>query len=656
MEGGDRLPRVARAVLAGLIAAAAVAVGRRSGLLDGVAGLVLAVVLLGALPVSRELSRRIVLVGVIVLGWVPVLWWLHLPVGDWGRVTIGLSALAAGLASWVVAGASPAARLRRLVPRAGVTDLLPFGAAGVMAVIVARWSFGTTSVGALATLSRGWDNSAHFFMTSTIRRTGAVLARLGDAPGGEEWAYRNYPQGFHTVSATIIELLHGPDLGTPESELVGYLNSLAIVSVVAVLVVVAGLTALPRLRTRFWTALPLAVFLAAVVVLGPGGSAMPDGFPNFVIALALTAVAPMLVVMLVRLHSPTVLLALGGVAVGIAHTWVLLLVLLVPVVVAMSLPWRRTRWHGTRRQWLVTGTIAAATLGGVGYAGSLVASESVDDVLSAVGGIQAPPGAQVAFFAGAAVAASIMAWSVLRVRRVRPPAALRVAVMGAAPLLGGAAAIAIAVVQIDATGGLTATSSVGHVSYYFFKFEIGLVVLSAAVLVTAVAVAAPYVASARTSRSAALGAVCLSLATTQVFGLTVPHLVDAGIGSPAPALPRQQDWAAASNTQPAEVLALLAAARAYDPALGRAMYVTPMAESGLVGISAAQWYYALTGTWTAEGNAATLALLDEDTIADAALAVLGAEPGTNVVVRPEAYDEVVELAARHGWDGRVTTS
>lgn len=653
-DGRGWLVRMTRGAVAGLVGAAAVVLARRLGLLDGIVGLVFAALVLVALPVSRSLSRRLVITGSAVLGWVPVVWWVPLPVGSWGRVTIGLAVVLAGLAFWTATAPAPAVQVRRLVPRFALVDALPFGAAAVVAIIAGRWALGGTGASALAVLSRGWDHSSHFYMTTTIRRTGTVLAHLGAGPGGDEWVYRHYPQGFHAVAATIMELLGGPAVVDGEHELVAYVHAIAIVAVVCVLLVVAGVAALPGLANRRWIALPLAVFVATVLVLGPGGSALPDGFPNFVLASSLLALVPVLTILLVRIHTPAVLLALGGVAVGIAHGWILLLALAAPAIVAMGAPWSRARWRGDRRQWVVTGAIGLATVIGVGYGVALVSSESLGEVLVAVGGIEAPPASTLVFLTGAAVAASIAAWTVVPRRGGRRPGVItRAGLLGIVPLAGAVVAAAIGVVQLRSTGELSLHAVTGHLSYYFFKFAIGLVIISTMVLVTAIGVAAPYVTAPRSSRLRLLASACLAVVITQAFGLTVPQLVDAGMGSPAPALPRQQDWAVASRTHLPEVDALLAAVDHHRPASGHVVFVTGPNEKGLHPVSAAQWYFALTGTWTTEANTTASVLVQSHETALAARDVLASDAAAVVVVSPADPARVLEEVADEGWTGRV---
>jgi hypothetical protein len=55
--------RTARSLIVAMIALFAVLIGRRTGVLDGPVGVVFALVLVLALPTSRELPRRVLLGG-----------------------------------------------------------------------------------------------------------------------------------------------------------------------------------------------------------------------------------------------------------------------------------------------------------------------------------------------------------------------------------------------------------------------------------------------------------------------------------------------------------------------------------------------------------------------------------------------------------------
>ena len=111
-RAGRRSYVLPRAVLMGVAAAGADVWLRVAGMLEGPLALVLAVVLLLAVPTGESLSRRIVLAGPLAIGWVPVLWWWHMPVGALGRVTILIAVLAEVLTGWCAAGLIPRQRAR----------------------------------------------------------------------------------------------------------------------------------------------------------------------------------------------------------------------------------------------------------------------------------------------------------------------------------------------------------------------------------------------------------------------------------------------------------------------------------------------------------------------------------------------------------------
>ncbi len=89
--------------------------------------LTLAVALLAvlAVPTSRQLSRRILLSVCLAFGWITLLWWAPLPVGEIGRAILLLAALVGALGGGWVAGGPWRSRLRRLVPRCAVVDAYP---------------------------------------------------------------------------------------------------------------------------------------------------------------------------------------------------------------------------------------------------------------------------------------------------------------------------------------------------------------------------------------------------------------------------------------------------------------------------------------------------------------------------------------------------
>ena len=190
-------------------------------------------------------------------------------------------------------------------------------------------------------LMGGWDNVAHFSMVHMIRRFGAVVSALPPPTPGATWQFASYPQGFHAVAAGVVELLIGPDDTWLGPELVAYTQAMALVVIAVATTVVAGFCALPAVRRRPVLALPVAAFVSAVFLLGPGSLAIGGGIANFAVACGLAVAVVLLVVPAARVVSPLTLAAIGGAVVGVATTWVLLLALAGPALLALVLPLRR---------------------------------------------------------------------------------------------------------------------------------------------------------------------------------------------------------------------------------------------------------------------------------------------------------------------------
>ena len=323
--------------------------GRLTELLDGAAGVVVGTLLVLLVPTSRELPRRILLAGCLLLGWSQVLWWWPLAVGEPGRVTLGLAVLAGALAAWVGAAEHPAARARRLRPRLRPADIALALPVGIGIACTAPWLAAKTPTQTLGMLMGGWDNVAHFSMVHMIRRFGAVVSALPPPTPGATWQFASYPQGFHAVAAGVVELLIGPDDTWLGPELVAYTQAMALVVIAVATTVVAGFCALPAVRRRPVLALPVAAFVSAVFLLGPGSLAIGGGIANFAVACGLAVAVVLLAVPAARVVSPLTLAAIGGAVVGVATTWVLLLALAGPALLALILPLRRQPVGGVPR-------------------------------------------------------------------------------------------------------------------------------------------------------------------------------------------------------------------------------------------------------------------------------------------------------------------
>lgn len=621
----DRRPsgeylRLGRGAVVAAAVGALVVLARHTGVLPGWPALALLVVGLLAVPSSEQLSRRILLMGCLVFGWVPVLWWWRLPTGGIGRSGWLLAALLGVLAGWVSGGPAVATRLRRLVPKVRLVDVFPPLVLVCTAVLLRTRLTVHTGAKSLAIMLSGWDNVAHFDFVEAIRRHSVTIDRLPASPDGSHWKGYNYPQGFHTVAATLMELIGSPKPASISEELIWYVHATALIEIAAVTMVAAGVCALPQLRSRPALAAPLVALVAATFVLGPGGSAVGHGFANFVVACALVACAGLIAVTVPRVVSPLHLAALGGALVGVAHGWILLLVLCLPAVAVVILPFRSRRWSASWRSWAAAAAIVLATVLCVLRAVAILSSLSLGAVLTIPGG---SPLSSVGL-ALAVIFASIAACVAARFRRGVPsPAsvrgrtrapAVRTIWLSSVPVAGLVTAAVIAHHEWGAAGSL---------SYYFWKFGGGVELCCVAILAVGIAAVRPVnTASTRPRRLRVVAAsAALTVATTQVFGYVGPgenalpigaiatgaavagNAADAVADRPAPV-----DAGATPSAQPnrhlqtgnlTEARRLLAALRVQDEHPNRVVvYLGIQPLDVPADTLGEQWYRALTQTWT----------------------------------------------------------
>lgn len=630
-----RVAAVGTGVAVGLAAAGLVLVGRSAGVLEGPPALALAVVAVLAVPTSREASRRVLLAGCTVLGWLPLTWWFAWP-GDLGRSGVLLAALVGGLAGWVAAGPGRRRRAALLVPRVRVVDALPVLAALAAVVVVWPWLAVSTGGHALSLLLQGWDHSAHYDIVAMMRQHGVVVSAAGPAPLGDTWSYGAYPQGFHATAASLMELLGGPAPGSAAAEVLLYARTLGLMAVTGTALLAAGIAALPFVRRRPFAAAPAVALVVGGFLLGPTGWVLHDGFPNFALAAVLLACIPLIVLSLAQWPPTTHLVALGGALLGVAHGWVPLLVMGLPAAAVLLVPWpRRGRVHGRRLRALDVVVIALTAVGGLVAVG-MVSRQPVTEVLTIAGAVTPLP---LWLLVGPALLAAVgclaAAWPVrpLRPLRTRPPRSLRMVATAVVPLAGIAGAMLIAAVQLRAGGEL---------GYYFRKFAMAMALMSIVLIAVAAVWAVPHRPSwVRRPRTAWAAAAVATLVATQAYGFTVPG--DAVPGA-SPALRLRSDTLAAARTEPGLAEDLWAAA---DAGLAPDRRHVFLAAPDLNAASAGQWYNAVAGRWTDESNELLRLLLGPAGTpaerAAVATQVLSADADAVVIVRPQERAELAGL-------------
>lgn len=593
-----RLPRLLLAVVLAVVAAAAVLAGRSTGALENGAALLVGVLLVLLVPTSRDLCRRILLAGCLLLGFVPLLWWVPLPVGGLGRVTIGLALLAGGLAAWVGWGAQPLHRATRLIPRPRVVDLLVPVTVGVGFVELQTWLQIKSARQTLGMLMSGWDNSAHFSMVDMIRRNGVTVDMLAPPPGGGSWQFDSYPQGFHAVVATVMETMVGPVQGSVGSELLAYSQAVALLVIAAATMLVAGFCALPALRGRPGIAAPVAAFVVAVLYFGPGAAAIQNGIGNFTVACVLVVAIALIGIPMARVIAPLPLAAISGAVIGIASSWVLLLALALPAVLLVVLPFRCRRWVAPPRRIVVSAGLVLVVGACLWRTVVVLSRVQATSPLTTPGG--APP-----VDLGLAVAATLgLLGACLMMRRGAVGSAgyatrARVAALGVAPLIAFGVAAGLVVAQVGVSGRAT---------YYGFKFMLGVEI----VMLLLVVIPVVHLVSRRrfgasgfwTSFRGVLASAFAALAVTQVFGFSVIDLSDVGIAPEAKGTVNlaQQVRVLSHPPTTADLADRVMRAQRGGGLPANSYFVDARPDRPISSILAAQWYLSLTDTWTDESN------------------------------------------------------
>lgn len=634
--------RTIRAVVAAIVVGTVVILALASDVVPGSLSLAISVLIVLAVPTSRILSRRLLLAGCLFFGWVPVLYWWDLPTGGIGRSALLVAVVAAALVGWLVIAREPMLRARLLLPRLRLVDALPLLAGLAAAGVLWKWLQAKSGTSAMAMLTAGWDNSAHYSMTHSIRIHGVTAQGLPTPESaGQVYHFDGYPQSFHATVAGLMELVGSPTPGSADAEITTYTQAVGLVVLTAVVMVCAGLCALSSLRRRPTVALPLVALVAAAFLLGPGGAALQDSFPNFLLATALVAAVPLLAVPLEAVPNPLHLAALGGAVVGIAHGWAMLLVLALPALLLTLMPLRRRRWVADQSALWLCAAIAAATIGGLGWAVVIVLDVPLT-VLATPGGVSIPPLGLVLVLVLSALAACLLVpqFTASPDQDRRRGIDVRSAWLATLPVTGIVGAGILAGYQL---------ATAGELSYYFWKYLTALELLSVVVLAIGVAALVSRTPRRRVARlPTAVTVGALSVAATQIFGLAVPDPPSFAIAASAPgALGR--DVSEELIRQPPLAAGMIEDVDRFSAAFpGRPVfYLSAPSDSRTSGYSMTQWFLGLTDNWTFDAQATVPdSVVEENTVAAAAEAterVLLASPANLVAVGPQLLAPIRQL-------------
>lgn len=637
---------------AGFVAVAGLVVALRSaGLLQGVPALMLTGLLFLLVPTAKVLSQRILFNGLIVAGLIPLSWWIPERFVGTDHGTLLLAALAGLLSWWILSARSIPPRLHRLLPQVRGIDALPFLAAVVSALSLYTMLTIRIAADALSIMLSRWDYNSHFSIYYMIRSNGGVIPTVPTAADGAAWGFGEYPQGFHTLLATVSQILR-PKILSLDSELVSYINLQAACSVFTVLIVVAGMCALPAVRCRPAIMATGIAVASAAWIYGPGSIPVYEGFANFYLACGM-ATATLLALLTFQRRIPVVgVAAVGAGLVGIANNWLLLLSLVAVVLLAKVWAIARRPNGYDRRWWILVAATAGITLIGVALPLLQIAPliRSSQAILEATGGIAFPDfGLALVTLALALVlgicnrtAVARTEWQQLKQQR----SDISVAAVGL-------------LVPIALCVWLAVTQSLqnGEISYYFYKYLIAVLLLAWPLAVAAAATLLPIqqrrgAPRRQPGRTAALG--LLAVTATQVFGFTVPGLEEVGLPPTARPMVELASQASHIKSTPAYVHRLIQSARV--PQAASTIYVP--AAGTLDPVLAARWHWgmrAMASSTTTDLSFQVLDIAKDYSQAPQMIArILAENPSMTAVVDPELFPQVKDYLLAHGDASRLT--
>lgn len=522
--GNNRLtaPQRLLVAMAATLTFLAVLVLRANNGLTGWGYLLALSVMLILVPTSRNFSHRVLFSVVGLAGAAPIMWWVTGPLPELNRGSVALGAAAAALVGSAVHTLLKRQPLRALLPLVQGIDVLPVIAAAASLWVVHGFIAVRSAEQSLLLLTQSWDFAPHFNMYNMIRTHGSVIAVLPAAPDGGPWSAATYPQGFHSLVALLAEVVAGNEAGDVGQELVLFCRLVGVVSILGTLLVVAGLTALPVFRHNFLISLPLVTIVATAWIIGPGAIPVFGAFPNFGLGVAL-CVACVVVVQLRRIVSP----AIGSAAlilalIGVAHGWILLLVLCLPSVLVYA--WHLLQHRTQLRKPALAFQLLLALLGLIALVAAIwqLRGMSAGDVLTTTGGIdRADSGVAIlCIIMNAFVALAFYSRRKVGSAETQHGTLTSLHVV-ATPLFAAVLLLFLAIFQLIQSGSVT---------YYFHKSFLAVEILAIVCTVVGAAELWSPLLIERSGRKSFLAASLLtSLGATQFFGLPFTGLNEQGL-------------------------------------------------------------------------------------------------------------------------------
>lgn len=341
-------------IVTALLAASEILVGIPA-LLIGAASVVL-------IPTARHLSGRVFVNSVLLCAATYLVWMIPAPAIGITRGGLLLSLLVGGVCGTLAA--SHRGLLRgRIRPAVAATDI----AMAVLATLTSitsltYWFKARTPELAYGLLSATWDNSSHYSMVVAMHRHQNIIFNLGPAADQTPRSFASYPAGYHSVAASIMDVLTGSPVTDPGLLPVAFVMTVGIVLAAGYFIVAAGIAGLPIVRRAgAWGYFAISAGLG-VLGFGPGIIAPGDGHYNFSFAVVMVLAAGLAATGLRRVFSMLQACTILAAILCAGGAWLPMGVLAAGLSLVGVFPWRRSRWIGTAVERIVVISTALIVL------------------------------------------------------------------------------------------------------------------------------------------------------------------------------------------------------------------------------------------------------------------------------------------------------
>jgi hypothetical protein len=401
-------------------------------------------------PTASNLSGRILVATVTLFGTSLFVWCLPL---DPHVLTHGvlLSLLVGALGGGATALAWRRGEIGSLVPKVAWVDALPV-ASGLLSLVQLRRVFLVSDVSSALRLTlEHWDNSSHLYITGLLRRFGRL--QIFDPPSfdGSSWGFANYPSGFQSTIASVMDVMLGSAPSDPGSDLIAFWHADALLLALVSAGCVAAVTATLVARARPLVGMVAGAWAVALFLVGPGFFPLVDGHQNIPVCYLGVAAVFSAVLSADRVWRPREFAVTVGGVITAAGSWAPLGALAAVAALGIALPVSRARWAAPRAQIASCAAIAAIGVGAlVAITAWATMGVSGNFLVTALGGVTTLDGGlqlQVAV-------ATCVAWAgaVVLAFRTRRPALVRLAFVGIAAVGALLLYLLLAHQQIQAFG------------------------------------------------------------------------------------------------------------------------------------------------------------------------------------------------------------